>query len=82
MVRELVTSCGENLMLIPQWIRCVVAEAHGYGSNSASAPTLTKLGNSCFETAGSRVVGSSERDRVVLDEVDDVDCQVLDSRDV
>ena len=41
--------------------------------DSASAPTLARLGINCFDTAGSCVVGSSERDRNVLDEVDGVD---------
>ena len=41
-------------------------------SKSACAPTLAKPGNSWFETAGSRVVGISEWDRIVLEEVDDV----------
>ena len=34
-----------------------MAETSGYGS---SAPTLARLGDSCFETTGSRIVGSSE----------------------
>ena len=46
----------------------------GWVSNSASAPTLARPGNGCFETAaGLRVVGSSERESMVLDEMDDVD---------
>ena len=34
-----------------------MAETSGYGS---SAPTLARIGDSCFETTGSRIVGSSE----------------------
>ena len=41
--------------------------------DSASAPTLARPGVNCFDTAGSCGVGSSERDRNVLDEVDGVD---------
>ena len=48
-------------------------ETYENGSKSACAPTLAKPGNSWFETAGSRVVGMSEWDRIVLDKVDDVD---------
>ena len=54
-------------------VGCAVADTHGYGSNSASAPTLANFGNSCCGTAGSCVLGSSAWDRFVLDEVDDVD---------
>ena len=60
-------------MLFSLWIGCVVAETCENGSKSACAPTLAKPGNSWFETAGSRVVGISEWDRIVPDEVDDVD---------
>ena len=67
-------ACGAiSVLFFLLLIRCVVAETYGYGSSSASAPTLANPGNGCFETAGSRVVGSSERDRTMLDEVDDVD---------
>ena len=59
-------------MLFSLWFECVVAETYGYGSNSASAPTLARPGNSCCETAGSRVVESSYWDRTVLDEADEV----------
>ena len=47
-----------------------MAETHGYGS---SGPTLARPGNSCGETAGLRVVESSEWDCAVLDGADDVD---------
>ena len=51
-----------------------MADPCGYGSTSASgAPTLARPGNSCCETAGSRVVESSDWDRIVLDKLDDVD---------
>ena len=50
-----------------------MAETCGYGSNNASAPTLANPGTHGFGTAGSRVVERSERDRTMLDEVDDVD---------
>ena len=64
-----------SLMLFSQWIGCVVPETYENGSKSACAPTLAKPGNSWFETAGWRVVGISEWDRILLDEVDDVDCR-------
>ena len=54
-------------MLFSLWIGCVVAETCEDGSKSACAPMLAKPGNSWFETAGSRVVGISEWDRIVLD---------------
>ena len=45
---------------------------YGYKSISASAPTLANPGNS-FETTGSRVVESSERDCAMLDDSDEDD---------
>ena len=67
---ELVPGCGTNLVFFFMWFGCGVAETHGYGS---SDPTFARPGNSCGETAGSRVVESSEWDCTVLDESDDVD---------
>ena len=50
-----------------------MAKTYGYGSSRPSAATPARPGNSGGGTAGSRVVGIPEWDRVVLDEVDDVD---------
>ena len=67
---ELLPGCGENLVLFFLLLAgCVVAETHGYGS---SDPTLARPGHSGGETAGSRVVESSEWDCAILDEADDV----------
>ena len=55
---ELVPGCGTNLVLVfLSLFGCVVAETHRYGS---SDPSLARLGNSCGETTGSRVVESLE----------------------
>ena len=73
MVAELVeqaTGCGMNLLLLFLLFGCVVAETHECGS---SDPRFTRPGNSCGETAGSRVVESSEWDCAMLDDSDDDD---------
>ena len=59
-----------NLVLLFLLFGCVVAETHECGS---SDPTLARSGNSCGETAGSRVVESSEWDCVMLDDIGDND---------
>ena len=66
LVMELLPGCGENLVLFfLLLVGCVLAETHGYGS---SDPTLARPGNSGGETAGSRVVESSQWDCAILDE--------------
>ena len=67
---ERVSGCGMNLVLLFLLLGCVVAETHECGSSN---PTLARLGNSCGETAGSRVVESSEWDCATLDDSDDDD---------
>ena len=62
-----------SLMLSALWFGCVVTETFGYGSSSASAPTLARSGSSYAGTAGSRVVASPGCGRITLEEVDDVD---------
>ena len=73
MVAEFVPGVGTISVVLFFLIGCVVVEIYGCGSNSASDPTLARFGNGCCGTVGSRVVGSSQTDRFVLDEVDDVD---------
>ena len=64
---------GAISVLLFLLIGCVVVENYGYGSNRASVPTFARFGNGCCGTVVSRVVGSSQRCRFVLNEVDDVD---------
>ena len=61
-----------NLVLLFLLFGCVVSATMTHECGFSDA-TLARLGNSCSETTGSRVVESSEWDCAVLDDSDDDD---------